>query len=76
MNFQTVGKKSQTALLLDHFKKERSITGIEAEHLYRVRALPRRVKDLKAAGHRISSETKFDPTGQRYVRYHYIGAAA
>lgn len=64
---------SQNAILLNHFKTAKSISNVEAQAVYRIRSLSRRVNDLEAQGHVIARERKVDPTGQRYVRYHYVG---
>ena len=74
MAFKTVANKPQTALLKDHFIRYHrpSISGVEAASLYRIRALPRRIKDLEETGWVFKRETHTDPTGQRYVRYVHI----
>ncbi|PZA13972.1 hypothetical protein DNX69_00660 [Rhodopseudomonas palustris] len=72
-DFRMVGPKPQTHLLLDHFSDKSSITAVEAAALYRIRSLSRRIVDLKKEGHRFSKQHSVDPTGQRYVRYHYLG---
>jgi hypothetical protein len=73
MAYKTVGEKPQTELLLAHLQQKKSITGIEASALFKVRSLTRRITDLKELGHSIRSEWRRDSTGQRYVRYHYQG---
>lgn len=73
MAFQTVGSVPQVNLLLSHFHQRNSISGVEAAALFRIRALPRRIKDLEALGHRFRRERRKDSTGQVYVRYHYLG---
>lgn len=75
MAFKPLMKKSQLDWLLDHFKRHSSISGQEAAAMFRIRALPRRIADLRELGHRFSTETRYDTTGQRYVRYHYLGQA-
>ena len=60
---------SQNNLILNHLKTVGSITFLEAVALYRVRSLPRRIKDLRDMGHEIISEWRHDITGQRYTRY-------
>lgn len=65
--------KNQLALLLEHFEQEPTITGVEAEAIFKIRHLPSKIFYLKQAGHNIRSETKRDTTGQRYVRYRYLG---
>lgn len=63
----------QSALVLKLLKEKGSLTGVEAAAVYRVRALPRRISDIKAAGHKISRVLSADVTGQRYARY-YLAA--
>lgn len=59
----------QCGVLLNHLKRAGSITGVEAAAVYRMRALPRRIADLKSAGVSIRKVQTKDLTGQRYVRY-------
>ena len=66
---KTVNKKPMHALILAHLMAKGSITNVEAQALYRCRALPRRIADLKECGWPISSVLKKDATGQRYARY-------
>lgn len=75
MAFKPLLPKSQKQLLLDHFTKKGSISGIEASALYRIRSLSRRINDLEADGHLFGRSMEEDPTGQRYVRYHYLKQA-
>jgi len=63
---------SQTEKILDHLSKVGSITFVEANDLYRVRSLPRRIADLRQAGHDIVSEWRTDNLGQRYTRYSLV----
>jgi hypothetical protein len=63
---------SQTEKILDHLSKVGSITFVEANDLYRVRSLPRRIADLRQAGHDIISEWRTDNLGQRYTRYSLV----
>jgi hypothetical protein len=74
--FRPVMQKPQTDWLLQHFKKAPSISGQEAAAMFRIRSLPRRILDLEERGHRFARELRFDTTGQRYIRYHYLGQAA
>ena len=60
---------SQNQKIEYHLHKTGSITALEAWDSYRVRSLPRRIKDLREKGIHIQSETKYDLQGQRYVRY-------
>ena len=66
---ETTTMKSQNSKILDHLQKIGSISWVEASDLYRVRSLPRRIADLRAAGHDIVSEWRKDVLGQKYVRY-------
>ncbi|MAE55416.1 MAG: hypothetical protein CMK23_05435 [Porticoccaceae bacterium] len=61
---------TQIDMLKKHFAVRPSISNVEAQMMYRIRALPRRIKDLEE-NHRMQFErqTRTDPTGQRYVRY-------
>jgi len=61
--------QSQYHQILNHLIDHDSISGLEAAELYRVRALPRRIKDLKEAGFEIVDEWRTDPLGQRYKKY-------
>ena len=60
---------NQKDLLIRHFKKQSSISNIEAQMMYKIRALPRRIKDLEEIGMTFVRQRKTDATGQRYVRY-------
>lgn len=61
----------QCETVLNHLNARGSISGVEAAAIYRVRYLPRRIKDLKDFhGVKIRAERRADPTGQRYVRYY------
>ena len=60
---------SQTQKILDHLTKVGSISWVEANDLYRVRSLTRRIADLREAGHDIVGEWRRDHLGQRYTRY-------
>jgi hypothetical protein len=59
----------QVATILKHLKQYGSISQAEASTVYRIRALPRRIADLKASGIPVTSVLKKDATGQRYARY-------
>ena len=73
MAFRPVGPKRQTDLLLDHFKVRPDISALEAQALFRIRSLARRINDLEAQGYKFRREMRKDSTGQRYVRYYYLG---
>lgn len=60
---------SQNNQILKHLIDVGSITFLEAVDLYRVRSLPRRIKDLRELGWPIDSEWRKDTLGQRYTRY-------
>ena len=60
---------SQNQKILSHLRDVGSISWVEANDLYRVRSLPRRIKDLRDEGHSIVSEWRTDKLGQRYTRY-------
>ena len=76
MAFRPIMQKSQLDWLIQHFKKSPSISGQEASGQFRIRSLPRRILDLEARGYRFARENRVDTTGQRYVRYHYLGRSA
>ncbi len=61
----------QQKLILQHLRERRlhGLSQFEALHLYRIAALPRRVKDLTEAGVPIRKERRLDPTGRPYARY-------
>lgn len=60
---------SQNDKILTHLRKAGSISWVEANDLYRVRSLSRRIADLRQSGHDIASEWKRDLLGQKYTRY-------
>jgi hypothetical protein len=64
----------QNELLMKHFENVGSISNMEAQSMYKIRALPRRVSDLEAKGYKFDRVRKTDLTGQRYVRYVYVRA--
>jgi hypothetical protein len=64
---------TQIELLKKHFGMRDSISNVEAQSMYRIRALPRRIKDLEEFHNmKFNHILKYDPTGQRYVRYTLI----
>ena len=63
---------SQNQKILDHLQKTGSISWVEANDLYRVRSLTRRIADLREAGHQIVSEWRRDLLGQKYTRYSLV----
>jgi len=60
---------SQNDKILTHLRDVGSITWVEANDLYRIRSLTRRIADLRERGHDIISEWRTDRLGQRYTRY-------
>lgn len=62
----------QCETVLRHLHHKGSISCVEAAAVHRIRSLPRRILDLKDAGHEITTVLKTDETGQRYARY-YLG---
>lgn len=66
---RTFSGKSQCGMLLTHLASGLAINRIQADHLYRIAALPRRIKDLTEAGHKITSKMKLDPTGRPFAEY-------
>lgn len=62
----------QAELLMKHFEQVGSISNMEAQSMYKIRALPRRVSDLESKGYKFERVRKTDLTGQRYVRYVYV----
>jgi len=66
---QAINKKTQKEMLKTHFEHTGSISNIEAQAVYKIRALPRRISDLKEEGYVFNHEWKTDLTGQRYMRY-------
>jgi hypothetical protein len=60
----------QTESLIRHFVVKGSISNVEAQSMYKIRALPRRIKDLEMYAEMTFTRLhKTDATGQRYVRY-------
>ena len=62
-------KMSQNHKILLHLNDVGSISWVEANDLYRVRSLTRRIADLREAGYDIVGEWRKDRLGQRYTRY-------
>jgi hypothetical protein len=59
----------QEAFVLDHLTNVGTISGREAEDIYRIRDLPKRISVLRQEGHSIKVVLKTDTLGQRYARY-------
>jgi len=64
---------TQLHVLRNHLKAGKSITPLEARHVYGVEALPRRISDLKESGMNIKREMCRDECGKRYARYSLAG---
>lgn len=61
----------QLSLLVKVLTNHGSISSSEAQDL-RIRALPRRISDLRELGYSIRREIRKDVCGQRYARYFLI----
>ena len=72
---RTIGPGTQLDRLLKHLLSGRSITPLHARQHYGIEALPRRIADLKEAGHKIKVAYRTDPTGKRYAEYSLRRAA-
>ncbi len=70
---KTINGLNMNGLVLAHLQKHGNISNAEAQTMFKCRALPRRIADLKEQGHIIVSTLKKDSTGQRYARYTYVG---
>lgn len=61
---------TQEATILAHLRDVGSISGVEAQDLYRVRDLPKRISSLRLHhGVAIDRVFKKDRRGQRYAEY-------
>lgn len=59
---------TQIELLTKHFRRRKSITSTEAESMYGVRSLSRRILDLEETGFRFD-RLPFVSEGKRMVKY-------
>lgn len=59
----------QAKQILKHLQYAGNISGVEAFAMFKSRSLTKRIAELRAAGHKITSVWKHDTQGQRYVRY-------
>ena len=69
LNRMNINGMSQVDMLVRHFEEYESISSGEAQMVYRIRSLPRRIMDLKERGYDFRHEWSRDATGQRYIRY-------
>ena len=60
---------NQSQRILNHLLDVGSISGVEAQAMYKARSLTKRISELRAQGWDIKAEWNRDHTGQRYVRY-------
>jgi len=64
-----LNKKPMGELLLSHLLAGNSITNVKAQALWRCRALPKRISELRQQGYPIKAEWRKDSTGQPYKHY-------
>jgi len=64
---------TQLQMLINHFQVQPSITNVEAQAIFKIRSLHRRILELEARGYIFHRVRKVDSTGQRYMRYHCLG---
>lgn len=70
-----MGISSQNARILRHLKKGKSITFFDAVADFGVMHLPRRILDLKEAGHNIGDEW-VQRDGKRFKRWFMVKVTA
>lgn len=63
---------TQNSMVLEHLKKGRSLSPAEAMHGMGIYRLAARIKDLKNAGHNITTEMHVAPNGSRYAEYRLV----
>lgn len=63
----------QSLKVLIHLQAHGSITNVEANAVHKVRSVSRRITEIRAHGYVVGKEYKTDVTGQRYVKYSYLG---
>ncbi len=66
---------TQNRMILDHLRKEKTITPLEALRLYGVFRLSARIFDLKDAGHVILTEMIKVGNGKRVGQYRLLKSA-
>lgn len=72
MATHTPTKMSQDEMLARHLTEVGSITGVEAQTIYKTRCLTSHIRRLRVSGLKIYTEYKKDLSGQRYARYHCL----
>lgn len=68
-NPNLVNDRPMRDLIRDHLQTGESISNVEAQALWRCRALPKRINELRREGLNILAQRRKDSTGQSYVRY-------
>ena len=63
--------ETQNAQILEHLKKGKSVTFLDALNQFGTMHLPRRIKDLKEAGHNIGDQWT-NANGKRFKRYFLV----
>ena len=69
VNLNAESSATQCARIKAHLESGKSITGMDALHLFGCWSLPRRILDLKERGMRIKGETIRLDNGKRVTRY-------
>ena len=67
-----VNTRPMKELIREHLEAGKTITNVEAQALWRCRALPKRINELKKDGMKIVSEWRKDTTGQSFTRYRLV----
>lgn len=65
-------KRSQNAIVLDWLKNRGALTTRQAVTELNIMSLPKRIEELRHAGHDISTTYKTSPNGSRYGVYTLI----
>lgn len=68
-NPNLVNDRPMRDLIREHLQSGESISNVEAQALWRCRALPKRINELRREGLNILAQRRKDSTGQSYVRY-------
>jgi len=59
----------QSGLVLNHLKRWRSITALDAMNRYRIFRLAARIYDLRSEGIKIDTLWEKDKTGKKHAKY-------